>query len=87
MVFRRDQYLLFETKVQLVVSGPVIEVLEYFLAVENNRLEVLKNKNLANKAARNWFDWFWEAVEFAEEKALSYFLEWDLSTFFSTYYT
>lgn len=53
MVFRRDQYLLFETKVQLVVSGPVIEVLEYFLAVENNRLEVLKNKNLANKAARN----------------------------------
>lgn len=87
MVFRRDQYLLFETKVQLVVSGPVIEVLEYFLAVENNRLEVLKNKNLANKAARNWFDWFWEAVEFAEEKALSYFLEWDLRTFFSTYYT
>jgi len=53
MVFRRDQYLLFETKVQLVVSSPVIKVLEYFLAVENNKLEVLKNKNLANKAARN----------------------------------
>jgi len=37
-------------------------------------LDILKDNNLANKTARDWFVWFWEPIVLLAEKALSCFL-------------
>ena len=61
------------------------EELDYFLGIRDKN--GLEEDNLANKAIRNRFALFWEAVALLAEEVLSCFQKWDLKASFSAYLT
>ena len=53
----------------------IYKELDYFLVVEDNKLDSLKGKYLVDRAIRNNWDQFWEVTKLLVKNILSHFQE------------